>query len=116
MYHISFGAVHYIVKGVEYLVKNPNYDYKWISSNNGEYVEDAISPGYTPSRELEFVGRIKINRRTFYGKILPNVGMYYEDENQKEALTSQYEILVCSIPSNDNAGETTAAEQNLLPL
>lgn len=97
LYHIFEGSIHYIVKGVEYLVKNPNYDYKWVSSGNGEYVDDAISPGYTPGREVHFVGRIQIDGRTFYGKMIPNVGMYYENANQKETLAKKYEIIVCNI-------------------
>ncbi|CAG9798215.1 unnamed protein product [Chironomus riparius] len=104
LYHVSFGKIHHIPKGVEYLVKNPNYDYKWISSSNGEYVENAISPGYTPGLELHFVGRMKIDGRTYYGKVLPNVGMYYEDGNQKEVLASQYQIIVCNNPTMDNFG------------
>ena len=97
LYHIYKGSIHYIVNGVEYLVKNPSYDYTWIPSGNGEYVENAISPGYTPGREVHFVGRIQIDGRTFYGKMLPNVGMYYEDADQKEILAKKYEIIVCNI-------------------
>ncbi|XP_070492428.1 uncharacterized protein [Chironomus tepperi] len=99
MYHVSGGSIHRITGGLEYLVKNPNYDYKWIPSANGEYVEDAISPGYTPGREVHYVGRIKVDGRTFYGKMIPNVGMYYEDGNQKQALTSKYELIICTVPS-----------------
>jgi hypothetical protein len=95
LYHPSATRVHYITKGAEYLIKNPNYNYSWVSSSNGDYVDDAVSPGYTPGRETHFVGRIKINDRTFYGKMLINVGMYYENANNAEVHTSTYEVLTC---------------------
>ncbi|CAG9798216.1 unnamed protein product [Chironomus riparius] len=97
LYHISGGSVHHIKSGMEYLVKNPNYDYKWIPSINGEFIEDAISPGYTPSREVHFVGRIKIDGRTFYGKMIPNVGLHYENANGDEIIAQKYEMLVCTV-------------------
>ena len=98
LFHVSgMGAVHHIKGGLEYLVKNPNFDYSWVPSVNGEYIDDAISPGYTPGREVHFVGRIEIDGRTFYGKMIPNVGMYYEDASQRTALDKKYEILVCHV-------------------
>lgn len=97
LYHISGGSVHHIVNGVEYLVKNPSYDYKWVPSVNGEYVEDAISPGYTPGREVHFVGRIQIDGRTFYGKMIPNSGLHYENASKKEIVAQKYEILTCTV-------------------
>ncbi|XP_070492432.1 uncharacterized protein [Chironomus tepperi] len=96
LYHVSAWSVHHIVNGVEYLVKNPNHEYKWIASTDGQYVEDAVSPGYTPGRGVSFVGRTKIDGRTYYGKVIPTAGMHYEDGNKREVATKKYEILTCT--------------------
>lgn len=96
LYHPSAWSIHHITTGVEYLVNNPNYDYSWVDSTNGEFVENAVIPGYTPGRDMWYVGRIKEGDFTYLGKVHRGAKMHYEDANDAEIPTACYQVLVCT--------------------
>lgn len=79
----------------EYLVKNPNYFYKWTASRSGIKVENALEihkEGHLPF----YIGVTQINDNVFIGKVRPGEGLYFVDINGKQKTTSSYNVLTCT--------------------
>jgi hypothetical protein len=89
----------------EYLVADPNYDYKWISSSHGQMEMNAI--GWSNSRVNISVARINLTRNdgtklSQIGASVVSLGTIYYDP-VKDTITTMglksYEALIC-VPKN----------------
>jgi hypothetical protein len=106
LYHPSGFRIHHITENVQYLVKNHEYNYHWMRSKNGEFIENAVHPGFTPGRSLWYIGRIKNGSHTYLGKVLRGHSMNYENENGDEISgLKEYEVLVCTPPHVDEEND-----------
>lgn len=102
LYHPSAWSIHRIVDSAEYLVNNPSQSYEWIDTKNGDAVEGAVIPGYTPGRNLWYIARVQIGDFTYLGKTHQGSNAHYEDGNAKEVPINHYQVLTCSIKSEDS--------------
>lgn len=85
----------------EYLVANPNYDYKWIASSQGQMEMNAV--GWSNSRVNISVARINLTRNdgtkiSQIGASVVSLGTIYYDPIQDRISTmglKSYESLIC---------------------
>jgi len=88
-------------KKAEYLVANPSYDYKWISSSQGHMEMNAV--GWSNSRVNISVARINLTRKdgtkiSQIGASLVSLGTIYYDPVRDTITTmglKSYEALIC---------------------
>ena len=79
----------------EYLVKNPNYFYKWTASLNGVKVTNALELHKKGHRPF-YIGMTRINNDVFVGKVRPGEGLYFVDINGQQKTLSSYNVLTCT--------------------
>jgi hypothetical protein len=86
---------------VEYLVKNPNYTYRWVPSRSGVKVENALElhkEGHYPF----YIGKIRVNEDMFIGKVKPGEGIFFVGPNGKQVTISSYSVLTCTSSDASN--------------
>jgi hypothetical protein len=82
---------------VEYLSRNQNYSYEWISSSNGSQVEHAVTMN-VPRSSNQFVGRVKVGGIAFLGAVVKSLGgLVYADDGGVIKFSSIYEVLICKL-------------------
>jgi hypothetical protein len=83
---------------VEYLVKNPQFTYKWQRSKSGKKIMKAMElqdQGQWPTH----IGLARINDHTFIGKVRHGEDLNFIDQNGKQRSTSSFKILTCTSPT-----------------
>lgn len=116
LYHVSAWKTHRLTSNVEYMKKSPGYTFNWVQSQNGVEIPNSIIPGYIPGHQPCYFGRVKINGRTYLGKIIRGENMHYENENGNEVPIAKYEVLTCTFDRNSkmNYGCYQSPSQNSL--
>lgn len=88
-------------RDIEYLVKNPQYNYKWVNSSQGEDVENQILVSRRMEGGFWRVGRVIEGEFTYIAKIFPG-GAHYENGDGREMMADNgYQILTCT-PDDPN--------------
>jgi hypothetical protein len=90
LYVESNGSEYYVTSNVEYLVKDPKCNYKWVPSSNGDPVANAIE--FTSNLRF-YVGRVSNGNSVEVGKVVVEQGGGMNYGNGK--LTYSYEVLIC---------------------
>lgn len=91
LYYTANMKVSKLNNQVEFLKKNDDYDYKWVVSSSskciggGVTVDDTFYIGRVVIGDYSYIGRVEIGQR----------GLKYENSNEKEVLTNEYEVLTC---------------------
>lgn len=83
-----------ITTKVEYYAKNPICNYKWVPSENGEEVPNAIETHADSETIVYYVGRVFAMGTLHVGKVLVSQRMYYAYKGKAYSADS-YEVLVC---------------------
>lgn len=96
------GQVYRVQNDIEYYAKDPNCDYKWVSSEDGNTVAKAIkfSRRVSNTPYTFYVGRIFVQQGFHVGKVRLERGVIYYGYQGKEHSSSTYQVLICDkIPS-----------------
>lgn len=90
----------------EFLVKNPNDAYKWVSSHTGDDVKFALKVALTPRGEYRnynhahtaFIGRVYIDNVAHIGTVYRDKGLAFFDIAGRKSVVSSYQVLTCTSP------------------
>lgn len=83
-------AEQYISNNIEYYEEEPDCNYDWVKSSNGQIVANAVQ--YTTNQCTFYVGRVFTSNSVEIGKIpLATRTMYYGKGHR----TNTYEVLIC---------------------
>jgi hypothetical protein len=78
---------HKIIEDFEYFSKEESCNYRWATSRDGEYIDNAIK--FFSQDEVLLVGRI-LKDDWFVGKVRSNYGLFYGQGYQSKI----YEVLI----------------------
>lgn len=92
-------------RDIEYLVKNPNYNYQWVNSSAGEDVKNQLLVGRRVEKGFWRVGRIVEGGFTYIAKIFPG-GAHYESGEGREMVAESYQILTCTPENQEDIKDT----------
>jgi hypothetical protein len=81
-----------ITSNLEYYAKNPNCNYKWIPSENGKPVVDAVET--VSGTVIYYIGRTFAYGSLQVGKVFVSRGMFYT-HNGRGYKVLTYEVLIC---------------------
>jgi Protein of unknown function (DUF3421) len=82
----------------QFLVRNLNNTYKWVSSSNGAPVTNAITLQKSCQFPTSYVGKIVIDGNTFIGRVLPGKELEFIDANKRKRTSAHYQVLTCKSP------------------
>ncbi|KAG5669109.1 hypothetical protein PVAND_017006 [Polypedilum vanderplanki] len=95
IFYTYHGIERFSNESVEYLVRNPNYNYEWTPSANGTVVINAVTLNI-PRSSSQYVGRIHVGNYCRIGAVVRIMGgLFYGDDHGSEEFTNQYEVLTC---------------------
>ena len=83
----------------EYLVKNPNDEYKWVNSHTGDDVKFALKVQSTEKSKKEdstFIGRVYVDNVVHVGTVHRHKGLSYFDYGGRKSVVSSYQVLTCT--------------------
>lgn len=95
----------------EYLVKNPNYHYKFVQSRNGVKVHNALGL-HREGNQSFYIGIARILENTYVGKVIPGEGLVFIDKNDNRVIITSYEVLTCTSPDVANGINEKESDEN----
>ena len=95
--HFSYGGkVHHLTSDLKYYVKENTCDYQWVSSSNGEIVENAIDTKDSYENVKFYAGRIYDHDSYHVGKVSFAYKDFFYGYKGVEKSSNTYEVLVCN--------------------
>lgn len=94
--YFPWGAkVYHITENIQYYAKEPNCEYKWISSSSGQNVHKAIKNS-SPDGYTFYIGRTAAHNTWHVGKVTLEHKVLYYGHNMLTQKTAHYEVLICN--------------------
>lgn len=77
--------------GIEFLKKNPDYNYQWVNAEEDICINNAVSVA-----GKYYIGRTTSGANTYLGRVdMGENGMKHENEHGLEIVTNHYQVLTC---------------------
>jgi hypothetical protein len=84
---------HFLTSNIEFYAKEPNCNYKWIPSSNGQDVTNAVQ--FKNDSYTFYMGRAFLHGSTQVGKVVLDHRVMYFAFGGKGFATATYEVLTC---------------------